>query len=181
MDLKKAEQNDISELQKVCATSYSQIFADHWTENGLELYLEREFGIDRLKAELIDTNYEYFFIQNNSENIGFIKVNNKSSSELSELDNCELEKIYILPKYSGMGIGRMAMTEIIKRIRKKGKKLFFLCVIDTNKNAIGFYKKLGFEFHSKTRLEVPFFKEELKGMVRMCLKLSREKPTHNNV
>lgn len=173
MELKKVKPNDIAVLQKLCATLYSQIFANHWIEDGLELYLEREFGTERLKAELNDADYEYFFIQNHSESIGFIKVKNKSSLQLSELDNCELEKIYIMPKYSGMGIGRMAMIEIINRVRKKGKKLLFLCVIDTNKNAIAFYKKLEFEFHSKTRLEVPHFREELKGMNRMCLKLTR--------
>ena len=70
-----------------------------------------------------------------------------------------------------MGIGKMAMTEIINRVRNHGKKVFFLCVIDTNFSAIEFYKKLGFEFHSKTRLEVPHFREELRGMHRMILKL----------
>lgn len=134
--------------------------------------MEREFGINRLNSELNDADYQYFFIKKNSENIGFIKVNNKSSPELSELDNCELDKIYILTKYGGMGIGKMAMTEIIKRVREKGKNIFFLCVIDTNKNAIAFYEKLGFEFHSKTRLEMPYFREELKGMNRMCLELN---------
>jgi len=181
MELITAHQNDISVLQKVCATTYSQIFADHWTENGLELYLEQEFGTERLKFELNDANYNYFFIQKNSENIGFIKVNYKSCSKLSEVDNCELDKIYILPKYSGMGIGKIAMTEVINRIRRKGKRLVFLCVIDSNKNAIAFYEKLGFKFHSKTRLEIPYFKEELKGMERMWLKLNRKKPTQNNV
>ena len=180
MKLKKANPIDISELQKICANSYSQIFADHWTENGLELYLEREFGTDRLQSELNDTNYEYFLIQKNSKNIGFIKVNHKSSPEYSELENSELEKIYILPQYSGMGLGKIAMNEIINQVRQKGKELFFLCVIDSNENAIAFYEKLGFEFHSKTRLEVPHFREELKGMNRMYLKLNREKPAHNN-
>ena len=172
MELEKVTINHISELQRVCTDSYSQIFADHWTKNGLELYLEREFGTNRLKSELNDADYQYFFIKKGLENIGFIKVNNKSSSELSELDNCELDKIYILPEYSGMGIGKMAMTEIIKQVRKKGKNIFFLCVIDTNKNAIAFYEKLGFEFHSKTRLEIPHFREELKEMNRMCMKLN---------
>ena len=172
MILKKASIKDISELQKVCADSYSQIFANHWTGKGLDLYLEREFGTKRLKTELNNSYYEYLFVKKDSKIIGFVKVNTKSSTELSALDNCELEKIYILPKYSGMGIGKMAMAEITNRIRQMNKKLFFLCVIDTNKNAIAFYEKLGFEFHSKTRLEAPYFKEELRGMNRMCLKLN---------
>jgi ribosomal protein S18 acetylase RimI-like enzyme len=74
-----------------------------------------------------------------------------------------------------MGYGKIVMNEIINRILQKGKKIFFLRVIDTNRNAIAFYEKIGFEFHSKTRLEVPHFREELRGMNRMYLKLDREK------
>ncbi len=171
MELKKATLHTLLDLQEICMESYSQIFADHWTKNGLELYLEQEFGRKRLMHELTDDDLDYFFIEENGENIGFLKVKYTSSIELSKLDNCELEKIYILPKYSGMGIGKMAMANIINTVRKKGKMALFLCVIDTNEKAITFYKKLGFKFHSKTRLEVPHFKEELRGMNRMVLKL----------
>ncbi|MCH2193267.1 GNAT family N-acetyltransferase [Kordia sp.] len=162
--LKRATLTDIAELQEICKKSYSQVFADHWTKNGMELYLEQEFGTNRLNSELADDNYEYYFIQYNGENIEFLKMNYKSSRELSELDNCELEKIYILPKHGGKGIGKTVMTQMIKHSQEKNKKNLFLCVIDTNENANAFYIKLGFKFHSKTRLEVAHFKEELKGM-----------------
>ncbi len=171
MKLKKASIDDKLELQKICTRSYTEVFANHWTGNGLELYLEQQFGDSRLNLELVNPDYEYFFIKKDDENIGFVKMNYKTSEELSELDNCELDKIYILPKYSGMGIGKMAMSKIIEIIKQKGKMLFFLCVIDENKSAIAFYEKLGFEFHSKTRLDVPNFREELRGMNRMCLRL----------
>lgn len=171
MELVKALIKDKSALQEICQQSYSEVFANHWTGNGLELYLEEQFGDNRLNSELINPHYDYFFIKQNDAIIGFLKVNYKTATELSESENCELEKIYMLPKYSGMGIGKLAMKEIIKNVKQKGKMLFFLCVIDTNKNAIAFYQKLGFEFHSKTRLEVPNFRAELRGMNRMCLKL----------
>lgn len=171
MQLKKIGIHDISELQEVYVNAYVPVFADHWTENGMEFYLERESNTERLKSDVKDADYEYYFIQKNGKNIGFIKTKDKSSDLFPELDNCELEKIYILPEYSGMGIGKMALTEVIDRARLKGKKLLFLSVIDTNKNAVAFYKKLGFEFHSKTRLEEPNFKEELRGMDRMKIKL----------
>lgn len=171
MKLKKVSINDKFALQEICKKSYTEVFANHWTGNGLELYLKEQFGDNRLNMELENDDYEYFFIKKNHQNIGFLKVNYKTSVELSALDNCELEKIYILPKYSGMGIGKMAMNKMIEIIKQKGKMIFFLCVIDTNKNAIAFYEKLGFKFHSKTRLNALNFREELRGMNRMSLKL----------
>lgn len=171
MNLKKASINDLQALQAICIKAYSSHFADHWIDNGLALHIEYQYGTNRLTAELVDKKIDYFFIQQNKINIGFVKVNLQSSNEFSPIDNCELEKIYILPAYSGIGIGKMALSKIINNVRGKGKLLLFLCVIESNTNAIGFYKKLGFKFHSKIRIDVPYFREDLKVLDRMFLKL----------
>ena len=170
----KARIDDISALQAVCQQTYTQVFAHHWTGNGLAIYLSEQFNTERLKIELNSTHFDYFFIRQNKKNIGFIKIKYQTSAELSDLDNCELEKIYILPQYSGQGIGKAVMEKVITQAKNREKRLMYLCVIDTNLNAIAFYKKLGFQFHSKTRLEALFFKEALRGMNRMCLDLIRK-------
>ena len=66
-----------------------------------------------------------------------------------------------------MGIGNSAFEILLKTSQFQGKEFLFLSVIDTNVKAIRFYEKLGFSFHSKTRLYLPYFREELKGMHRM--------------
>lgn len=174
INLIRARTDDVSALQEICRRAYSEVFSSHWLENGMELYLEKEFNERRLNDELTRSSYDYFFITHNSAIIGFAKVNYQSDSELSELANCELDKIYILPGFSGQGIGQFALNQLIEEVRSRSKKMFFLCVIDTNKSAIKFYKKMGFRFHSRTRLEIPLFREELKGMHRMCFSLESD-------
>ena len=159
------------ELQEICRLSYAQVFADHWTENGLELYLDEQFNLERLESELSNEDYQYFMVIKENRTIGFAKMNYTNSPELSKSDNCELEKIYILPEFSGSGIGKSVMKELFVIAKNLGKQFLFLCVLDTNENAIAFYKKLGFQYHSSTKLEASFFKEELKGMYRMVLEL----------
>ncbi|MEO0875464.1 MAG: GNAT family N-acetyltransferase, partial [Bacteroidota bacterium] len=169
MPLTKATIEDIADLQSICRAAYTQVFASHWELDGLELYLELEFGTDRLLKELASDQYEYHFIADHGEHIGFLKLNYQSDPAQSEQDNCELEKIYILPQYGGRGIGQEAMAQVFEMARIRNKQQLFLCVIDTNVAAIAFYQKLGFSFHSRARLEVPHFKEELRGMHRMML------------
>ena len=176
MELKKAFRKNITELKTICIDAYSMNFHSHWNDGGLEWYLDKEFSEERLISDLSDTNIEYYFIENNGKWVGFIKIRNNSSSVFNMKNSVELEKIYILPKYQGMGIGKFALNEIIKKIEERGKGNLFLCVIDTNENAIAFYEKLGFKFHSKTTLDVPYFKDELKGMKRMVKELSGKKP-----
>ncbi|MDY8136005.1 GNAT family N-acetyltransferase [Aquimarina sp. 2201CG5-10] len=171
MKLLNATLEDFKNLQELSRESYLQNFGSHWEKNGLDLYLENEFGDKRLESDLRDPTIGYYFIVFKNQNVGFLKMNFRTSLRLSDLDNCELEKIYILPKYKGLGLGKLAIKAIVCEIVSRNKKSLFLSVIDTNTSAIAFYKKLGFIFHSKTRLEVPYFKEELRGMHRMVLNL----------
>jgi len=173
--LKKVTKESNSELQQICFNAYAQNFADHWNENGLDLYLEKEFGKERLEMELKSNSIFYYYVLLNQMIVGFLKINYNPTFRISNHNTCELEKIYILPKHKGLGIGKAALKGIIEKIRKRGHKMLFLCVIDTNIQAIAFYKKFGFNFHSKTRLNDSYFKEELKGMNRMYLDLNNSK------
>jgi len=62
------------------------------------------------------------------------------------------------------GIGKQLMAVAWQEAKRMQKKIIGLVVIDTNINAIEFYKKIGFEIHSRTILDIPYFKEALKGM-----------------
>jgi ribosomal protein S18 acetylase RimI-like enzyme len=166
MELRKAFLEDINKLKKICIDAYSLNFYNHWNEGGLEWYLDNEFSDKRLTLDLSDKNTEYYFIEHQEKQVGFIKIKINSSSDFIP-NSVELEKIYVLPECKGMGIGKLALNDIIQKTKNSGIDSVFLCVIDTNENAIAFYEKLGFKFHSKTILDIPYFKEELKGMNRM--------------
>lgn len=171
MELKKASIENNIALKTICIDAYSLNFYDHWNDGGLEWYLDNEFSDKRIAQDLSDKNTAYYFLTHNEKHIGFVKT--KSSAYIDFIANAvELEKIYVLPEYKGMGIGKQALSAIIQDTSKSGKEHIFLSVIDSNESAITFYEKLGFKFHSKTILEVPYFKEELKGMHRMIKKLN---------
>lgn len=162
----------LRELQKISQIAYSTNFGHHWDGNGLEIYLEEQFNEIRLQGELENPDIGYYFVEDEKRVVGFAKM--KWASTLPGHTNdscCELEKIYMLPAEKGKGLGRFTVEKLIVEAQLKGKTIFFLCVIDTNTAAMAFYQKLGFEFHSRTRLEAPLFKEELKGMHRMYRRL----------
>ncbi len=167
MKLVKASIKDINVLKGVCIDAYALNFHNHWDEGGLEWYLDNEFSIPKLTLDLADKTIEYYFIVYNEKHVGFIKIKTNESSDFSKDSFIEIEKIYVLPEYNGKGIGKFVLQEVIRRSKSKKIKSIFLSVIDTNLKAIAFYKKAGFEFHSNTILDIPYFKEELKGMYRM--------------
>lgn len=181
MELKRAFIKDITQLKKICIDAYSLNFYNHWNDGGLEWFLNREFSHERLLSDLTDKTIEYYFIVHKEKQVGFIKIKNNFAANFHEENAIELEKIYVIPACKGLGIGKLALNDIIKKMEERRKKRLFLCVIDTNINAIAFYEKIGFKFHSKTTLDLPYFKEELKGMHRMVKNLNGIIPIANSI
>lgn len=171
MVLLEAAPKDIIDLRAICIEAYSKNFHHHWEENGLEWYLKREFSTERLQTDLNAEDTNYYFITHEQQTVGFAKLREHALPNSSIINSVELEKIYVLPEYKGTGLGTAALKEVIAKIEKRGKQYLFLSVIDTNQNAIAFYEKFGFQFHSKTILDIPYFKEALKSMHRMVKEL----------
>ena len=168
MKLSKVTIDKLTSLRDICIAAYGLNFKNHWVKNGFDLYIEKEFSEERLTLDINLEDVDYYFIEYENNHVGFLKINTKLTS--IEAD-CELIKLYILPEYKGKGIGKFALLSIIKEMKALNKKSLILDVIDTNLNAIAFYKKLGFKKTGKITLDAPFFKDELRGMDVMLLSL----------
>ena len=168
----KASINELKELQTLCKTTYPIYFDEHWIGKGLELYLEEQYGTERLIADLQDENIGYFFIKYDNMNVGFVKLNYSATLEgFKKGASCELEKMYVIPAFKGKGMGTIVMNQIIDMVCQKGIRVLFLYALDTNEEAILFYKKSGFKLYGKTRLEYALFKKELRGLDIIFLEL----------
>ena len=174
MNIEQMKLSDLMTLHKICCEAYMQNFFDHWESGGLEDYINKEFGLDTLKTELSDKNIQYYVAFINGEPVAFMKIN--LMSNLPDLDaekGLELNRIYILPQFKGLKIGKRLLDLAFDIAKSNKKEIVWLLVIDTNQAAISFYEKAGFQFHSKTQIDYPKFKEELKGTWRMYCDLSK--------
>jgi len=159
---------------------YSENFYEHWDEGGLEDYLGNVFGIDRLEVELSGRNIQYYMAFVNQEPVAFMKINLFSNLPgLNIQKGIELDKIYILQQFKGMKIGKGLLDVAFDIAGNNKKEIFWLSVIDTNREAISFYERAGFKFHSKTQLDYPKFKAQLRGMWRMYYELQGTMPSHS--
>jgi ribosomal protein S18 acetylase RimI-like enzyme len=181
IDIRQMNLSDLIILHNLCCEIYSQNFYSHWNEGGLEQYLDKVFGVDTLEVELSGKNIQYHVAFIKQEPVAFMKIN--LFSNLPGLDmekGLELDKIYILPEFKGMKIGKRMLDMAFDISISNKKEICWLTVIDTNREAISFYEKTGFRFHSKTHLDYPKFKEELKGMWRMYFEFTGTKIIFEN-
>ncbi len=167
ISIRVAEPDDLQLLFEVCRTAYSENFASHWNPGGLEWYLEKVYSLDGIRDDLQSKDVRYFVVFVGRHPAGFMKLKVNAGLDDYPGPALEIEKIYVRTAYHGSGLGKLLMDQAFQTARELEKKIIWLGVIDTNVTAFAFYKKLGFKELDKTRLEMPYFKDELKGMWRM--------------
>ncbi len=163
--LNKCLPGDLKLLQNICTSIYPIYFGDHWEGPGLELYLEEQFSTERMTQDLEDPRIGYFFICLQHKPVGFLKVNYEAPFEgFDRGTTSELEKMYISPEHKGRGLGKIALESLVGILAQKGKKVLFLCVLDSNPDGFQFYQKMGFVFQRADELKYIHFKKELRGL-----------------
>ena len=103
--------------------------------------------------DLSDLEYYYFnqkgwfaVIENENEIIGsygILRIDNKT---------CELRKMYLLPGYQGQGLGKLMMSDALKKAKELG---YSMMVLETNKildKALFMYQKFGFVQYNPSHL-----------------------------
>ncbi|GAB3501295.1 spermidine/spermine N(1)-acetyltransferase [Spirosoma knui] len=155
---------DAQALSEIAKQSYSQHYLDCWYDRG-EWYLERSFAVQQLTNELNDPNARYFMVLLAEKPVGFIKINiDKPLPNQPNNNGLELERIYLLDEATGHGVGRAAVHYVEDITRQRGKQTLWLKAMDTSP-AVGFYRHMGFQDHSRLRLNFPQMKEEVRGMI----------------
>ena len=77
---------------------------------------------------------------------------------------CRLEAVFVDPEAVGMGIGKLLAIELEVQAKKAGVKTLSL---SSSLNAVGFYKKLGFNAGDETRWRHP------TGIELMCIPMCK--------
>src|SRR6478735_1542970 len=145
ISIQKVTSNDIEQLQKISRQTFYETFAAGNTAENMAKYLEEDFSIEKLAAELDDKNSESYFAIFNNQVIGHLKLNfGPSQTELKDDKALEIERIYVLKKFHGKKIGQLLCEKAIQIAKQANMDYVWLGVWEENPRAISFYKKNGF-------------------------------------
>lgn len=162
--IKRSASKDIPVIISVALQSYLSNYTHLWHDHGVH-YMQSCFNNDKLAQELAETNAAFFIIYDDREAVGFIKLNiDKTIGDYDSTTALELERLYLLKKASGKGIGQLAMKFVTEFAKKRKKKIIWLKTMDKS-TALAFYKKQGFLFFEEAFLSFPEIKEEYKRIL----------------
>ena len=145
--LKLISIDDLNDLRSISIETFKQTFAAQNTRENIRLHLKNKISIKQLKNEICNPNSKFYFIYQKNKIIGYLKLNfNDSQREKMYLNNgFEIERIYLITKFQGKGLGKKLFTKILNMGKEKGYKKVWLGVWENNFRAIKFYEKYGFK------------------------------------
>ena len=142
----KCHLEDVQALQEISIETFYDTFKDQNSPENMKAYLDQAFERNKLEVELSNRFSDFYFIFLDEDLAGYIKVNmNDAQSEEIGDSTFEIERIYIRKNFKRKGLGQYLMDKAIDLAVQNNKTKIWLGVWEKNENAIGFYKRLGFE------------------------------------
>lgn len=136
---------DLNALQAISRQTFVETFSDQNTVANMNQYLAEKLSLEKLTAELNDPDSLFYFIEENDQPIGYLKLNKgKAQTELNDAYALEIERIYVVQSYHGKKVGQLLYNKALAVARELGVSYVWLGVWEENPRAIRFYEKNGF-------------------------------------
>ena len=141
---------DVDELRAVSIETYTDTFGEFNSDENMRIYLEDAYNREKLTAELAETNSQFFFMKENNETVGYLKLNLGDAQTEYIGDNLlEVERIYVRTAFLRNGYGTKLIQTAEEIARELGVNGMWLGVWEHNQRALNFYSKMGFRHISQ--------------------------------
>lgn len=143
--IRECTMEDLPLLRNISYQTYDDTFREMNTVSSMIAYLEQAFDIHKLRGELSNSNSLFYFLHKEDEAAGYLKLNEyKVQTDINDPNSLEVERIYILKKFQGQGLGSILLNKAVEIASLRDKHYIWLGVWEKNNRAISFYKKKGF-------------------------------------
>jgi ribosomal protein S18 acetylase RimI-like enzyme len=163
---RKANLSDVRKLSVLYKTVYIQTYGREGVSDEFANFITKQFSEERLSS-LIQNHPDNLVVAEYSNNlVGVAEIEFDKKSPVGNLFAPELNKLYILDWFCGMGIGNQLLKHCEDIVRMHGQTILWLWVLISNERAISFYQKNGFEWIGNASFQMEVNSYENKVMVK---------------
>lgn len=153
--IKPITTDDVKKLQEVSRITFKTTFDPFTAPDDMQKFLKEDYETDKLIKEIKNPNSRFFFLMQNGEVAGYLKINvGDAQTEHLKPNSLEVERIYLLPNFQHKGLGNVLLDYAEEIARKENKDYIWLGVYEKNINAQHFYKRHGFKRVSQHTFQV---------------------------
>ena len=138
-------EKDLAPLCDLSRKTFLSAFKHLNSAENMLAYLDKAYCPEQLLRELNNPYSVFYFAFDGETPIGYIKVNEApAQTDIYDEASLELERIYLLREFQGLGLGKELLEKAISIGKQKKKRYMWLGVWDKNIKAIAFYQENGF-------------------------------------
>jgi GNAT superfamily N-acetyltransferase len=164
LSLKTITASDQKDLYALMRRIYPPAYQHLWDHGDCSFYLNKFYSPENLELELQEPDSEYYFILYNDNRSGVLRLQHNTSFTHKSIDTY-LNRIYLGEEAQGKGLAKLICDWSEGRAKENFSKSIWLKAMDTQRQALKFYKKQGYKFVGKTSLDFSLLKIDLRGMV----------------
>ncbi len=149
----KAKLSDALKISVLLKAVYIQTYAFDGVSLESANFITKRFSLPHIES-LIKKNPDQLIVAQCKGNpVGVAEIIYEATCPIRKIPVAELDKLYVLERFYGKGIGYGLMLEVEKKVLAVGKKELNLEVYIHNERAIEFYKRQG--YHSIGNIDFP--------------------------
>jgi len=143
--IRRAVQDDDKIISVLGIVTFYEAYFEQDEPLEMAHYLHESFNLSKIRTEIADENTAFFIIFRNETAVGYAKLREGVKYDCIEGENSvELQRIYLVERVYGSGIGEKLLNYCLEFAREKGFETLFLGVWQENPRAVRFYEKHGF-------------------------------------
>jgi ribosomal protein S18 acetylase RimI-like enzyme len=153
--LRDAEPADAPALAVLAAIAFRETFGIHYPPEDLESFLASAYALPKIVNELKDPAYRCFVAEDGEGLAGYALLHDGAVEPcVTAPDPIELERIYVLQRALGSGLGQRLLDRCVAFAAASGRRALWLGVWEHNLRAQAFYLRNGFEEVGSHRFRV---------------------------
>ncbi len=147
-DLRKISSDDVQIIHDLALQIWPHTFKDILSSEQIDYMLNKMYDSTVLERQISEGHEFYIWLEKGLA-IAFIGLEQNYPVK----DSLRIHKIYILPKYQGLGIGKNLIAEA-KKIALTSELSSINLNVNRFNNAVDFYKYLGFEITKTEDIDI---------------------------
>lgn len=136
--IRKATLDDISLINELAWIVFPHTYKELLTEGQIEYMMDWMYSEKNLRKQMTEDGHIYFIAYKDEEPAGYLSIQPEGE------DTYHLQKIYVLPHFQGMKLGKLLFNHAIKAIKELHPEP---CQMRLNVNrenkAVTFYQRMG--------------------------------------
>lgn len=153
--IRYAHIRDVKNLAVLKQQVWISTYAIEGIRHEFSNYVLSEFTLDNVGKTIQNKNILLLIAEIDNHMIGCVEINFNNKCPLRGQQHYpEIKLLYVLERFTGIGIGKELLTNALTEIKKRNFKATWLTVYHENKRAIKFYKKMNFKMIGDTEFEM---------------------------